>query len=265
MNEDDLREALRPSAGIEPLDPGAVIAGARRRRKRSLATGGAAAVAVLAVIGASVLVGTRPTGLPAVERPTPSVSTPKPSRTTSPGPNVAALVAQCKAELQRGQQWKFGPGTAKKALLVSTEGTLIVIADSKHWAACDNGYRGAGAPVEMSARAPSVTRRPKISDSNAFAVANNVVTKAGKDFDYYWAAGLLPDGVAAVRYSFPGGSSVEATVSGGYWMMQQWVAMAGRVNPERVRVQLVGPGGAVLKTFVLEPGVQTCEQISHGC
>ncbi|WP_433013743.1 hypothetical protein [Kribbella sp. CA-294648] len=264
MNDDDLREALRPPAGIEPLDPATVIAGARRRRKRTLATGGAAAVAVLAVVGAvSVFGGTRPTGSPVVEQPKPSVSTPKPSRAATPKPNVPALVALCKSALRRDQTLALGSTAAMQALLPTSQGVLVVIADSKHWAACDSGYR-----PEMSVREPGMVERPAISDTDAFAVANNELTKAGKTFDYYWAAGLLPAGVTAVRYTFPGGSSVDAIVSGRYWLMQHSVLLPGprtSVSPERVRVQLLGANGAVLKKFALKPGEQTCAQITHGC
>jgi hypothetical protein len=99
-------------------------------------------------------------------------------------------------------------------------------------------------------------------------VANNELTKAGKTFNYYWAAGLLPTGVTTVRYTFPGGSSVDATVSGKYWLMQHSVPLPGpqtSVSPERVRVQLLGESGVALKKFALKPGEQTCAQITHGC
>ncbi|WP_020388603.1 hypothetical protein [Kribbella catacumbae] len=268
MNDDELREVLRAPDGIDPLDPANVIAGAhRRRRKRGMAVGGAAAVAVLAVVAVSVIAGTRPSGSPVVEQPTPSVSTPKATRTTPQGPNVATLVAQCKAEL-RVHDLALGPKTAKQALLSSADGSLIVIADGKNWTACDTGYRQVGGSVRMSARSPGPIRRPATSDADAFAVANNVVTRAGKDFDYYWAAGLLPVGVTKVSYSFPGGSSVDAVVSGKYWLMRHSVPMAGpetTPSPERVEVRLLAADGAVLKKFKLQPGEQTCEQISHGC
>lgn len=264
MNDDELREALRAPGGIEPLDPANVIAGAHRRRKRGMAAGGAAAVAVLAVVAVSVIAGTRPSGSPVVERPTPSVSTPKATRTTPQGPNVATLVAQCKAEL-RVHDLALGPKAAKQALLSSADGSLVVIADGKNWTACDTGYRQVGGSVKMSARSPGPIRRPTTSDADAFAVANNVVTRAGKDFDYYWAAGLLPVGVTKVSYSFPGGSSVDAVISGKYWLMRHSVPMTSTPGPERVEVRLLGANGSVLKKHVLQPGEQTCEQISHGC
>lgn len=263
MIDDELREALRAPAGIEPLDPANVIAGAhRRRRRRGMAAGGAAAVAVLAVVSVSVIAGTRPSGSPVVEQP--SVSTPKAPRVTPQGPNVASLVTACQAEL-RGHELSLGPGAAKQALMTAADGTLIVIADGKQWAACDTGYRQVGGPVKMSARSPGAIRRPALSDADAFAVANNMVTRAGKEFDYYWAAGLLPVGVTTVSYSFPGGSSVDAVVTGKYWLMRHSVPMTGTPGPEPVEVRLLGAGGTVLKKFVLQPGEQTCEQISHGC
>lgn len=267
MNGDELREALRPPDDIESLDPARVIAGAHRRRKRGMAAGGAAVAAVLAVVAVGVIADSRPSGSPAVERPTPSISTPKATRTTPQGPNVPALVAQCKAEL-RAHDLALGPTAAKQAILSTADGTLMVVADGKNWTACDTGYRQVGHPVEMSVRNPGPIRRPAITNVDAFAVANNLVTKAGKSFDYYWAAGLLPSGVTTVSYSFPGGSTVDAVVEGKYWLMHHWVPMAGAestASSERVEVRLLGPGGAVLKKFKLQPGLQTCEQISHGC
>jgi len=213
MNDEELREALRAPSGIEPLDPAYVIAGARRRRKRSLVTGGAAAVAVLAVVGASVLAGTRPTGLPVVEQSTPSPGTPKPSRAAQPKPpkpDLVALVKQCKLAVQRNQELVLEAKAAKQASLSSPRGTLIVLADSKHWTACDNGYR----PKDPSVRRPVAIRRPALSDIDAFAVAGNELTKAGKTFDYYWAAGMLPAGVATVSYTFPGGSCTKEEDNG---------------------------------------------------
>jgi hypothetical protein len=264
MNDDELREALRAPGGIEPLDPAKVITGAHRRRKRGVAVVGAAAVAVLAVVAVSVIAGTRPSGSPVVEQP--SVSTPsttKAPRATPQGPNVASLVAACQAEL-RGHELSLGSGAAKQAMLSGADGTLIVIADGKQWAACDTGYR-VGGSVGASARSPGAIRPPAMSDADAFAVANNMVTRAGKEFDYYWAAGMLPVGVTTVRYSFPGGSSVNAVVDGKYWLMRHAVPMTGTPGPERVEVRLLGPSGTVLKKHVLQPGEQTCEQISHGC
>jgi len=51
-------------------------------------------------------------------------------------------------------------------------------------------------------------------------------------------------------------------------MMQHWVPLPGprtSVSPERVRVPLLRANGVVLTKFALQPGEQTCEQISHGC
>jgi hypothetical protein len=89
MNGDELREALRPSGDIDPLDPAKVIAGAHRRRRRGIATVGASAGAVLAVVAVGVVVGIQSSGSPVIEQPVaPSSSTPTPISTPTPSASV---------------------------------------------------------------------------------------------------------------------------------------------------------------------------------
>ncbi|WP_433164598.1 hypothetical protein [Kribbella sp. CA-247076] len=153
------------------------------------------------------------------------------------------------------------PGPAAK-LRGSLAGRLIVVADSNYWTACDNTFR-----PSPSARRPAKLRKPGLQDDDAFAVAGNAVQTPAGLRDFFWAAGMLPDGVATVRYGFADGAVVDAEVSNGFWMMRHVsTAPAGAPTPaNRIRVQLLSPSDAVLKEFRLDWGTQTCAQISHGC
>jgi hypothetical protein len=42
----------------------------------------------------------------------------------------------------------------------------------------------------------------------------------GKEYEYYWAAGILPAGVAKISYTFPDGVTTNSVVQGKYREMQ---------------------------------------------
>ena len=58
-------------------------------------------------------------------------------------------------------------------------------------------------------------------------------------YQYFWAAGLMPDGVAKIMYTFPGGRTAFAQVTGDYWVMQYEgdrlspVTSTARTSPSR--------------------------------
>jgi hypothetical protein len=300
VNDEELRKALRPSRDIDPLDPEQLIAGAHRRRRRGMAVSGAAAVAVLAVAAVGAIAGIRPSGSPVVEQPTiPPISTPTPPDSPAPntpapntppstpepprtpGETAAELSQRCRLELGAGDN-PPGPAASLKAILTSatsvnasgtipsaqvvipsTATTTLIVADSKRWGACDTGY----GPGSLSVRQSGKVERPAATDTDAFAVANNAVVRAGVQYDYYWAAGLLPTGVKTVRYTFPRGGSENASITGKYWVMHH-LEPAGAPStpaPPRVEVSLLAANGSVVNEFQLKPGDQTCAQISHGC
>ncbi|MEV0284348.1 hypothetical protein AB0H36_09545 [Kribbella sp. NPDC050820] len=297
--EDDLRAALAPDDTITPLDPARVIAGARRRRKvRGLATAGVASAAVLAIAAGGLLasdwtLGTspepadpplvvsteptptptvRPTPLPTPLVPTPSSLTPgstitSGSSVTTPGPTASDPPTQGSAStptvtsclLASAGEPAPGPAAKQRGIL---DGSLIVVADSNYWMACDTTFR-----TTPSARRPAELQRLAVQDNDAFAVANNVIETAAGHRDYFWAAGMLPAGVATVRYSFVDGAVVDAKVSNGFWMMRHVSSRPPGAHDlgDRVRVQLLSPTGAVLNDVRLNWGTQTCAQITHGC
>jgi hypothetical protein len=267
--EDELRAALAPDATITPLDPARVIAGARRRRKvRTLATAAVAVVAVAGIatgglLGRSLADGTEPAD-PALTTATPS-RTPIPSakQTVSPGrtpSNTAPLTpAACLAEITGHQ----GPGTGatQQSLLNDALGKTVVLADSRYWVVCDNTTGG-----QVSARAPQRLQRPSVQDADAFAVATDVLDRPEGQREFFWAGGMLPSGVATVRYTFPDGKSVDAAVAGSFWLLRH-LATTPPAGPSanQIRVRLLSGGNAVLADFRLDWGTQTCAQISHGC
>ncbi|MGW1340913.1 hypothetical protein ACWCOV_07635 [Kribbella sp. NPDC002412] len=291
--EDDLRAALAPDDTITPLDPARVIAGARRRRKvRGLATAGVASVAVLTVAAGGLLAGdwtlgtapepadpplvvsTEPTPTPTV-RPTPLPSHLTPGATVTAGSGVTPGPAA--SDPPTGTQGTPTPPTVTSCLAASAgepapgpaakqrgalDGSLIIVADSNYWMACDTTFRST-----PSARRPARLQKPAVQDNDAFAVANNVIETAAGQRDYFWAAGMLPSGVATVRYSFVDGAVVDAKVSNGFWMMRHVSTQPSGAHDlgDRVRVQLLSETGAVLNDVRLNWGTQTCAQITHGC
>lgn len=304
--ENDLRVALAPDDTIAPLDPARVIAGARRRRRlRGLASASVASVGVIAVAAGGLLATGRDLGDaphpagpgPTVPAPTTvpppttdSPSAPRPSMSLSPsaspgwdastappegatavpqgetaGPQgsgrtaAAPTLSDCRDEAAAAGGPTPGPSARQRGAL---DGRLIVVADSNYWMACDNTFR-----TTPSARKPAKLRKPGLQDLGAFAVAgNNIETPAGQR-EFFWAAGMLPDGVATVRYGFPDGAVVDAEASNGFWMMRHLSTVPPVAHDlgDRIRVQLLSPSGAVLKDLRLNWGTQTCAQISHGC
>ncbi|MFI6827103.1 hypothetical protein ACIBG5_08380 [Kribbella sp. NPDC050241] len=295
--EDEVRDALAPDGSIEPLDPARVIAGARRRhRTHVLATAAAASVAVIAIATGGFLVrgdnlGNAPE--PANHGPTAPVLSPHPTPThtpslagvtprppavlpsmnssapvpsanpqvsDTPGTSPQLTVATCRT----AADGEPGPGAAAKLRgTVSDEaGKTIVIADTRYWMACDSTYG-----TEVSVRKPATLKTPGLQDNNAFAVANNTVDTVDGPRDYFWAAGLLPDGVATVRYSFVDGETVDAEISNGFWLMRHLSSIRPGAHDlgDRVQVQLLSATGGVLNDVRLNWGTQTCAQISHGC
>jgi hypothetical protein len=264
--EDELRAALAPDSSIAPLDPARVIAGAQRRRKvRGFATAAAAVLAVAGiatggVLGRSLADGPEPAD-PALTTATPS-STPLPSakQTVTPGRTAAPLTpAACLAEISGHQ----GPGTSatQQSVLDDALGKTVVLADSKYWVVCDNTTGG-----QVSARAPERLQRPSAQDHDAFAVATEVLDRPEGQREFFWAGGMLPSGVATVRYTFPDGKSVDSAVAGSFWLLRH-LSTAPPAGPsaKQIRVRLLSAGNAVLADFRLDWGTQTCAQISHGC
>ena len=280
--EDDLRSALAPDGTIAPLDPARVIAGARRRRKvRGLATAAIAAVVVGGVATGGILAGGQllgqapepadpgPTTLasPSVPTTTPQITTPQIPKGTAitPGPGstpgaVPITAATCRAALN-GEPGP-GAGATGRSLLSDEYGTTIVIADSRYWMVCDNTFG-----PQVSARKPERLQKPSAQDTDAFAVADNEITLAAGQRELYWAGGMLPDGVATIRYTFPDGATEDAQVDGAFWLMRHVSEQIrpGGPSATKIRVRLLSASGAVVHDFQLVWGEQTCAQISHGC
>jgi hypothetical protein len=153
------------------------------------------------------------------------------------------------------------------ARLDGAPGAVLILADSKYWAGCDTAY--ARHDGQGSLREPARISKPSTTDADAFAVANNIIPTAGKNYEYYWAAGMMPSGVTKIAYTFADGVTTNAVVKGNYWVMQYrqakpWVEGAD-ADQSRIEVTLSGANGTVVRSFKLVWGEQTCAQISHGC
>ena len=271
LPEDDLRGALAPDGSIAPLDPARVIAGARRRRKvRGLATTAVAAIAVAGVATGGFLAGGRslgqapepaspgPTTLMSPNTPTPPATTPRSPASTAGAIPITAAACRAAAASEPGP----GPKATQRSLLSDETGTAIVIADSRYWVACDNTFGR-----QVSARRPARLQKPSPQATDAFAVADDLITRPDGEREFSWAGGMLPDGVAKIRYTFPDGATEDAVVHGGFWLMRH---VSDRVPPSgppttTIRVRLLSASGAVVNDFRLTWGRQTCAQISHGC
>ncbi|WP_433164600.1 hypothetical protein [Kribbella sp. CA-247076] len=191
---------------------------------------------------------------------------PRPAEKAPPANPVAA----CKTWLKQvaDERGEPAPGPAAKvvARLDGRPGTVLVLADGKYWAGCDTAFARNGS--EGSIRQPGKIAQPAPRDINAFAVAGNLIPIKGKQYEYYWAAGRLPAGVAKISYTFPDGKTTKAVVKGNYWLMQHQTATPwkeGSAPGPRIKVTLSGANGQTLRTFSLVWGEHTCAQISHGC
>ncbi len=175
---------------------------------------------------------------------------------------IAAFVSRCRVALQV-ENPAPKPTATPRATSAGLEGITTIIADGTYWGACDNGYDA----TETTLRKPASIQRPSRDNLQALAVANNLLTRNGQQYEYYWAAGVLPQGVAGLRYTFPDGAGVDASVTGGFWVMKYRSSIPGanRHPAQRIKVELFAPGGSVLATRQLEWGLHTCAQISHGC
>ncbi|GAB3814677.1 hypothetical protein [Kribbella italica] len=176
-------------------------------------------------------------------------------------------VAACKALLAGADQNHPGRTAKPVARLDGGPGSIVVLADASHWAACDTAY--ARHNEKGSLRAPARIAKPSARDTAAFAVAANIVPRNGKDYQYYWAAGLVPRGVAKIAYTFPDGTTEKAVVQGNYWLVQHQDARpwtpGSDAGAKEIAVKLTAANGSVVRTFTLDWGTHTCAQITHGC
>jgi hypothetical protein len=269
MNDHDLRDLFAAPDELAPLDPATIIAGAHRRRRRDLLSGSVAGIAVLAVAAGSLLAVNHSNAGGPAKPPVAQLTSPTPSPskqlTTPHLPSNATALTKA-ACLTAYADWLPGAPSAKSKVIGTVdgaEGRLMIVADSKYFGVCENSFG-----TEPSIREGARVKRPAKSDSSAFAVANNVLANTTPNRDFYWAAGLLPTGVAVVRYTFPDGKAVSAKVFGKYWALRYkstGPAIQDWNKVPRIKVEQLAADGSVVKEFRLVYGEQSCAQISHGC
>ncbi|HEU4949058.1 MAG TPA: hypothetical protein VFT31_18055 [Kribbella sp.] len=302
MNDDDIRAALgRPAADLPPLDPTKVIAGARRRRIRSLAAAGVASAAVVAIATVGILAAAN--GLSGAAPPGPAVaggpdSPGPPSSTTMPSPPMASsgttprtsavpgdgttkkvdptmqssnpandLAERCREALDQYDGPKPSAAATVAARLNGPTGTTLILADSRYWVGCDDGSYKDG---KVSMLRPQRLKPPSASDPDAFAVSNLAVDEGGRLHNRYWSAGVLPTGIAKVRFAFPDGGTADAVVHGRFWMIQYQEyqpippGQSDLTRPE-ITVTPLRADGTMAANLQLAWGKQTCAHINHGC
>ncbi|WP_145808243.1 hypothetical protein [Kribbella amoyensis] len=236
---------------FQPLDPATVIAGHRRRRRRQV-TAALAAVSVLVAAGVvTTVAGSGRDTLP------PVASTPS----TSPE-SVSPAERACRAEISASakRSARLPDDLAAKMEVVAgsslpgVAGKVLVLKGPDVWLGCDT--------VADRGRAVVSQARPLGGGSfqgSDFATAFNVITVSGKLTDYYWAAGILPDGIKRIRYRFEDGSRADAKVVGSYWIMQS-LQTSGNGPAE---VELIDAGGKVVRRHPVDP--TGCPLETRGC
>jgi hypothetical protein len=198
---------------------------------------------------------------------------PERTESTVPGRPLKAPIAICRELLTEHATNTGEPVPGPDARIVASTsgrwGTTLILADDNRWAGCDTaGYTHNHA----SLREPGRIDKPAVGDDDAFAVDEYAQSQNWSDsepwYQYFWAAGLVPDGVAKIMYTFPGGRTAFAKITGDYWVMQHAggrIALGQDVDQPNIKVTLTRADGSVIRTFPLAWGEQTCEATNHGC
>jgi hypothetical protein len=262
MNDDDLRDLLRPDPdGVAPLDPAKVIAGARRRRARTRTVAMAAASVMVAgaVMVVSQSMGTTQSSPPG------ATSTPRSVTDEAVSKAEKLCRAQIAVDAKQAPQARFpalsAPVVASHSI---AEGTVVVFADDENWVACDTVTNRASGKAVV--RTPGTIEDGQDASSAAMATAYTLIGLQGGEYPYYWAAGVLPVGVARIRYAFADGQQREVAVDGQYWILQYRspAAGVGEAGPARAfQVTLFGADGSVKERRRIDPGL--CPVITRGC
>ncbi|MGC4936922.1 hypothetical protein [Kribbella sp. DT2] len=252
MRAEDLTRALHaePNA-FEPLDPAKLIAGHRRRQRRRRRV-------TVVVVAASVLVAagvlTKVNG---------SGSDPLPPASTPSAKPMDAVERACRTEItaaaDRSARARDGLApdleVVARSALPGVPGEVLVLKDSEVLIGCDT-VADSGSAVVTKARPPAST------SGSDFETAMNVVKVNGRPMRYYWSAGVLPDGVARIRYRFHYGSQAEAKLTGRYWIMQRLL----RLQPPAdfpVVVDLLDARGKLVRSYKVNP--KGCPLQTRGC
>jgi hypothetical protein len=183
----------------------------------------------------------------------------------------------CRDEIRRSLEPAQWPGDLRVAVRQDGRwGVALVLTDGSRWIGCDTtryAYSGEASLLETRRVSP-----PRVGDADAYAVSNVAVDEpagatlrpGGPIHDHYFAAGVLPRGVANLRYLFPDGVAVTAKVVGQFWLVEHLESAPlrpGRSSADRNRitVELLAADGSVIRRHRLAWGTQTCAHVNHGC
>lgn len=186
---------------------------------------------------------------------------PKPEAGVSePMADPSEPYAQCVRMVVRQFGWRGEPVDQEpvgKLAIDNGKGIVVVVANSTDSYTCN---------LEPD----HAVSRGNVSDGEfqasdfwfALNATGNVLR--GDEGDMVWAGGEAPEGVTAIRYTFPDGHTEAAVVQDGFWAVQYY---SERVIPHGPNDHVeVTVEGTTPQTFELPFTSDTeCNQISHGC
>lgn len=145
--------------------------------------------------------------------------------------------------------------------------TVTIWTAGDRWQLCDTfAATDGGEPTLFAIQSGNADQPERLR------LSQNTVEVDGKLRSEYVAGGLIPDGVTRITYTFPDGTTVDATFEGDAWTMA-YLPRTGPLSGEsNVNFTTLDPvtvhvwaGDDNADEYQLEWGVDTCAQINHGC
>ena len=145
--------------------------------------------------------------------------------------------------------------------------TVTIWTAGDRWQLCDTfAAIDGGEPTLFDVRSGNADQPERLR------LSQNAVEVDGKLRTEYVAGGLVPDGVTRITYTFPDGTSVDATFEGDAWTMvylPETGPLSGESNVNYTTLDPVAvhvySGDDNADEYQLQWAVDTCAQINHGC
>jgi hypothetical protein len=250
----------------------------------------AAAVALVASVGAALALNDRGSQDDAVTPLSTTSSEPTPTPTSTPtssptngspepcGPDTSqekgsVIKAQshlCRVTGLPGANTEDAGTCANQVPLRDPEvfaqrGTTAIYDDGAQWIVCDTfATQDGGVPTLLAVHDDNASYEPSAAN---LAISENHLMGGG---DQFFAAGKTFDGVTRIRYTFPGGHVEDATMADGMWLVDYRPTSGPLADPQvnettldPIRVTVTRPTST--QTFTLPWGEGTCAQTNHGC
>jgi hypothetical protein len=187
----------------------------------------------------------------------PQPTPPEGGREVQP-PAVVSCIQQVRA-LSEDNPPTAGDDLVGRVWLSTNEATTVVVADRRWTWTCN-----LEPDIATSSAGNAVISDPEPAD---FSVAY----WHGSDGVFtWWSGGALPAGAAEVKFNFPDGQGVYAETKDGYWVMQHRTRSDYKWDDRNpIVVEVAGPrsypDGKHSARLALRWGVDTCQQVNHGC